>query len=149
MLQKSVQRVVLLLSLLVLVAMATPALAGGPDIVGSWEVDVVFDGTGATETILETYGEKGTFIASGPSASSGNGHGAWEKSGPRTYSTSQVIFGWAPDGSLGAIVRANAEVEVSQDGQTYTGTFSATVEVVGGSTLNNSGTVSGSRIAVE
>lgn len=147
--QRTRSHLFLLAAVFIFALVAAPALAGGPQIVGSWEVETVFDGTGASESILETYGQRGTLITSGSTAGAGNGHGAWEKTGPRTYSTSQVIFGFAPDGSLAAVVRANAEIEVSQDGQSYVGTFEADVEVVGGPTLSNSGTVTGSRIDVD
>jgi len=128
---------------------ASPAFAGPPKLQGAWEVAVTFD-AGGGEDILASYHRGGTMTLTGPSNLSSDAHGVWERTGPRTYSTRSVIFAYGPNGTLVGKVRATSEVEVSLDGNSYTGVFRAEVRDLGGNLLLvNTGTETGTRITLD
>ena len=139
------------LTILALLALlgASPALAGGPQLAGAWEAVASFDGGGAAP-FLATFDKDGTWTSSGASSSASTAHGAWEKSGPRSYSTKSVIFFYDANGNLSLRGESRSEIEVSQDGNSYSGTFEATITLLDGTVVaTNSGTEAGSRIQVD
>ena len=131
--------------------LASPALAdGGRTIVGTWQVEATLDGSGQVDRILETYNREGTWISTGPTNSAGSGHGAWKRTSGRQFTTTNVIFGYGPDGNLAVIVTGNSEVEVSSNGNSYDGVFQAEVRDLSGNLLVvNSGTLSATRLEID
>lgn len=128
---------------------ASPALAMNRTLVGSWDAVATFDG-GGEAPFLASFNRGGTWTSSGSSAGSSTAHGAWERTGPRQYSTKSKIFFYDANGDLSAIGESQSEIELSQDGTSYTGTFEATVSLPDGTVVaTNSGTESATRITVD
>lgn len=144
---KKIQLSLIVVTLLALAA--SPALADPPKLEGAWEVAVTFD-VGGGEDILASYHRGGTLVLTGPSNLSGDAHGVWERTGPRTYATRSVIFAYGPDGNLAAKVHASSEIEVSLDGNSYTGAFRGEVRALDGTLIEvNTGTETGTRITLD
>ncbi len=128
---------------------ASPAAADPPQLEGSWQVISVLDGSTNEVPSLFTYNRDGGLVATGPTVSDSTAHGAWERSGPRTYSSTQVSFLYGGTGQVVATVHLNATVTVSLDGQTYDADFDGEIRPVSGPVTTISGTAVGSRINVE
>ena len=139
------------LVLLLMIALAPAAMAGGgPRLVGSWEAVSTLDSTGEQAPGLFTFNIDRTWMSSGNDASFGNGHGAWKRTGGRTYSATNKAFVFAPDGSLSVVLTNNTELEVSHNGQTFTATFSTEVALPDGTVVDSfTGTSTGTRITVD
>ena len=134
----------------VLLLSAAPASAFLPNVVGSWETTVSLDGAPVPQTILETYSIDGTVVASGPSAGSASiTHGAWKRTGLRTFAASIVILLYDADGELENRLRGSIEGEVTPDGRNYTGAIASQLELPDGTVVATfGGTLSGKRIRV-
>lgn len=138
------------LALLLLALVATPALADNPGIVGSWQATSVVDGTTDVAALLATFGKDGTLTSTGPSIANSVAHGAWKKTGPGQYSATIVFFVYDGDGNASLKVTTNDEYQVSQDGESYTSVFEATLATLDGTTIGTvTGTSSGTRINVQ
>ena len=135
---------------LLTVLIATPALAGGPSIIGSWEAVSSVDGSPDSAPLLATFGKDRTLVSTGPSTANSVAHGSWEKTGSRTYSSTIVFFIYDAAGNANLKVTTNDEYQVSQDGQSYTSAFEANLTTLDGTPVAQiSGTSSGTRITVQ
>ncbi len=144
------QTVILVSTIAILALLGTSASASGggpPKLVGSWEVLSTVDGTTEAPS-LHTYGTGGTYIASSASPANGNAHGAWERIGPRTYSSTEIAFVFGPTGEIIGTFHANATVTVALGGQSYDADFEGEVRLNNGSVLPFSGTAAAIRIGV-
>ncbi len=131
---------------LAILGASASADGGAAKLVGSWEVLSVVDGSTDENSSLHTYGAGGTYIASAASASNGNAHGAWEKTGPRTYSSTEVSFMFGPTGEVIGTFHVDATTTVAPGGQTYDAVFAGEVRLNSGPVIPFSGTAVGSRI---
>ena len=138
------------LAILLLALVATPAFAGGPKIVGSWQATSTVDGSTDSAPLLATFGKDGTLVSTGPSTANSVAHGAWKKTGPRQFSATIVFFVYDANGNADLKVTTNDEYQVSQNGQTYTSVFEATLSTLDGTVIGVvTGTSSGTRINVQ
>ena len=132
-----------------LVVSASPAFAMGRNLVGTWDAVATFDG-GGEAPFLASYNRGGVWTSSGSSAGASAAHGAWERVGPGQYSTKSKIFFYDANGNLSAIGESQSEIQISQDGESYTGTFEATISLPDGTVVaTNTGTESATRITVD
>jgi hypothetical protein len=134
----------------------TPA-ATDQDFVGAWRL--IFETpTGASQSLLTVMAD-GTVLFSGrpvSPASGGNpvtfssaGHGAWEQFGP-TAAITWVGLVTDGDGNLLAIVTDSVEAIFGADGDSWSGSYSATVVDPDGNVLYVGGaTVQATRIRVQ
>lgn len=146
---KTALRSLSLFSLLLLFT-TVPSFAQAPALAGAWEATATFDGSGDSVPFLATFDRDGTWNSSGSDGNTSAAHGAWERTGPRTFSTKSVIFFYDSNGQLILRGVSRSEVEVSRDGSTYSGTFEATITELDGTVLTvNTGTEAGQRITVD
>lgn len=139
-----------ILALLLLALTAAPAFADGPSIIGSWEATSVVDGTTDVNPLFATFGKDGTLVSTGPSNANSVAHGAWKKTGAGQYSATLVFFVYDASGNANLKVTNNGEYQVSQDGQSYTSVFEATLSTLDGTVVATvTGTSSGNRINVQ
>lgn len=125
---------------------ASPAF-GQPTLAGSWLAVSTVDGSGQQDQVLESYEKDGTVIASGPSLALSGAHGAWEKTGPRTFTSTIIFFIYGPDGNIALRGKSTNIVEVSLDGQSYEGVFVGEAALLDGTVVaESSGTVQAQRI---
>ena len=128
-------------------APAFPATATGfSGLVGSWELTAVNDDTGAVSEALITYERGGTVIATGPSVFLGTAHGAWERTGPRSFEATFVNFVYDNSGGIVSKVHNRHSVEIGPGGS-YTAHFVAEVSLPDGTVVDVlTSTVTGQRI---
>ena len=137
----------LAIALIATMGMAAPAEAAPKSLIGTWDVEAVVGGVGAPT--LFTFDRGGNFIATGSDATFSTAHGAWERDGGRNYKTTNRAFIFDDDGMVALVFVSNAEIQVSRDGQSFTGNFDAEVQTLDGTVVDSfSGTSSGSRITV-
>ncbi len=118
-------------------------------IVGSWKL--VDDNTG--DTILITYNggpRHGTVIATTPDNSISLTHGAWKRTGPRTFADTDIGFIYGEDGIAILQIKFRGESEVSASGDTAQFKFEFEISDFDGNVVD-SGASSGkaTRIKVE
>ena len=124
-----------------------------PQIPGLWKT--VFVSGGVVQNVgFDTFHRDGTELAldgSFPPATGNVCPGVWEKIGPRTYTTVHPAFNYDPAGiNIVSVFIEPIHVTVSQDGNSFSGTFSWDSYDFQGKLLPGSvaGTITGSRIAV-
>ncbi|MEM8929855.1 MAG: hypothetical protein AAGE94_01705 [Acidobacteriota bacterium] len=133
--------------LLATLVLAPAATAGPRGLEGSWRATGVVDGTtDATETLF-TFSRGGTLIASSDTAANGNGHGTWERIGPRMFAATNVAFAYDANGVAAQVLETEITLEVARGGATFDATFESTVKTLDGTVLLTvTGTASGERI---
>ena len=142
--------IVICVCVLLTSALVAPAEGTFSRLVGSWEVVATFDGSGDEVPFLATYGRGGTLISTGPPATTTASQGAWKRTGARTFSTRSIILLLDANGDAAFRGESTSEIEVSADGESYTGTFRAEIQALDGTVLQvNTGTESGTRIDVD
>ncbi len=146
-----------LLAALLMLCLATPVLADSDSdsdsdsasIVGSWDVVSTF-APGVEAPSLFTFGVGETWFATGSRADLSVAHGAWERTGSRTFTATSKGFIFAPDGSVSLVIQNEGIMEVSPDGDSFTAAFASEVSVPGGPVIDSfSGTAVGTRISVD
>ena len=100
------------------IAPASSVAAGGAarSIVGSWEL--VDDNTG--DIFLLTYNggpRRGTVNATSPDNSVSLTHGAWVRTGPRTYADTDIGFIYDENGIAALKIKFMAESELDESGE--------------------------------
>ncbi len=129
--------------------------SGGGDrdlstLVGSWEAT---DDNSPTEFLLTFEGgpTRGTGIITRSNNLGSASQGAWERTGPRTYSVTQKGFIFDANGDLVLKFKGNGEVEVSEDGNSLVVALVSELSdpVTGTVVITSTTTVSGTRITVE
>ncbi len=146
-----------LLAALLMLCLATPILADSDSdsdsdsasVVGSWEV-VSTVAPGVEVPSLFTFEVGETWFATGSRADLSVAHGAWERTGSRTFTATNRGYIYAPDGSLSLLITNEGILEVSPDGDSFTAAFASEVSVPGGPVIDSfSGTAVGTRISVD
>lgn len=138
------------LALILMIALAPAASADGiPTVVGSWEAVSTLE-TGEQAPGLFTFNIDRTWMSSGNDASFGNGHGAWKRTGFKTFSATNKAFVFDADGTLALVLTNDTDLEVSSNGQSFTATFSTEAALPDGTVVDSfTGTSTGSRITVD
>ena len=134
------------------------ATAGG--FVGTWRVTPVIEGQATAA--LTTFNADGTVLTSNPPVQAAPpdlgagvlvqsvGHGEWAATGERTADVTFVFVQSDGNGNYLGTRTTRGSLELDDDGETWTGTFDATVADAAGSVLfTAAGTVEATRIAVE
>ena len=132
--------------LLAILGGSASADSGTPNLVGSWEVLSVLDGSTDAVPSLFTYSVDGTLIATGPTAANSSSHGAWAQTGSRTYTSNEISFIYGPTGTVVGTLSINATLTVAADGQTYDVEFDGEFRFGDGTVNPISGTAVGKRI---
>lgn len=130
--------------------------ASGNQLVGSWMVSVDRGPALPALQSLQTY-TKGRGVietANGPTAARSPAHGAWERTGHRTYGTTVVFFRYDPSsGAYIGTLKLRHSIEVARDGQSFTGVAVGELRNAAGELLPASNTrrdaIVGERINVE
>jgi hypothetical protein len=139
---------------------AMSASAGGQggenQLVGSWMVSVDRGPALPALKSLQTYtkGHGVVEISNGGATARSAAHGAWERSGARTYGTTVVFFRYDPgSGAHLGTVKIRHSLELSHDGQSFTGVAVAELRDPSGNLLPGSNmrrdAVTAERINVE
>ena len=135
----------------------TPS-AASQDFVGAWHL--TFDTpVGASQSLLTVMAD-GTVLFSGrpvspaaggfPVIFSSAGHGAWHQTGPTTAATTWVGLVSDGEGNFLAAVTDSVEATLGADGDSWSGSYSATVADPSGNILYVGGaTVRATRITVQ
>jgi hypothetical protein len=131
-------------------------------LVGSWQVEVTVDGAPPLALPnLASFTADGVAIVSAPPLlpelpgapardQFSTGHGAWEPSGPDAARVTFSFLVVGPGGVLASINTVEGDLQVSEDGATYTGTFTLAIEDAAGSQSGGGrGTWEATRIGVE
>jgi hypothetical protein len=93
-----------------------------------------------TFSAMFTFNRGGTFWESGTQISPAlrsPSHGVWSYNGGRSYTTTFQFFRFNPDGTLAGRQIIRQQVELSQDGNSYTTTATAQVLDVNGTVIAN------------
>lgn len=132
--------------------------ATGHDFVGSWRL--TFDTPlGASQSLLTVMAD-GSVIFSGrpvspatggaPVIFSSSAHGAWEQTGPKAAAATWVGLVSNGEGAFLAVVTDSMEATLGADGNSWQGSYSATVADPDGNVLYEGGsTVKATRITVQ
>ena len=128
----------------------------GPKLVGSWMASVNRGPTLPPLKSLQTYTKGGGVIeiANGGATVRSTSHGAWKHSGGRTYGSTTVFFRYDPQsGAYIGTLKLRHELELSPDGQSFTGVAVGELRDANGNLLPGSNTrkdaVTAERINVE
>jgi hypothetical protein len=132
--------------------------AEGQGFVGSWRLTFETP-TGASQSLLTVMGD-GTIIFSGrpvspasegyPVIFSSAGHGSWEQTGSTAAAITWVGLVTDGEGNLLAIVTDSVEANLGAEGDSWSGSYSATVADPNDNVLYVGGaTVQAARIAVQ
>ena len=140
----------LLLATLLLIGSTLPASASGlPTIVGSWEALSTLD-SGEQAPGLFTFNIDRTWMSSGNDVSFSNGHGAWKRTGLRTFVAVNKAFVLDPTGGVSLVLTNRTELRVSSDSQSFTAEFTTEVSLLDGTVIDSfSGTAAGTRITID
>jgi hypothetical protein len=129
---------------------------GSNSIVGSWLVNVDRPGLGPLQSLQTfTLGRGVIEIANGGATVRSPGHGAWRRVAARRYETTHVFFRYDPaqGGAFAGTVKIRHVLELSRDGNAFTGVAVAELRDAAGNLLPGSNTrrdiVTGARIVVE
>ncbi len=118
-------------------------------IVGSWKV--VDDSTG--DVFFGTYNGnpfRGTVNFTSPNDFTSLTHGAWRRTGPRTFADTDSGFIYDDDGAAILIITFRAEVEVDPGGDTASFDFAFEVTEFDGTVVDSgASTATGTRIKVQ
>jgi hypothetical protein len=118
-------------------------------IVGSWEL--VDDNSG--DTFLLTYNGgplRGTVNATSPDNSVGLTHGAWKRTGPRTFADTDIGFIYDENGIAILKIKFRAESEVDESGDTAQFNFEFEISDFDGNVVDSGASSGiGTRIKVE
>lgn len=107
-----------LVGFLLFAAFASPSFAADNKIVGTWAV--TFNGDDTTQAVM-TYHQDGTFDSTSSSGNVTSAKGVWEKAGPRTFVERNKSFSLDANGNLAFVLDSTEVLELSNDGQSYTG----------------------------
>lgn len=122
---------------------------GFQSIVGSWKL--VDDQSG--DIFFGTYNGgplQGTVNFSSPDNSIGLTHGAWKRTGRRTFADTDSGFIYGDDGMANLIITFRAEIKVNRDGETAAFDFEFEVRDFDGAVVNSgASTGTATRIEVE
>ncbi|MCP3958838.1 MAG: hypothetical protein GY719_13375 [bacterium] len=134
-------------AILLLAGTTTPASAAGfSTIVGSWQALSTLD-TGEEAPGLFTFSIDRTWISTGNDAAFSNGHGAWKRTGPRTFTAKNKAFILDEAGGVSLVLTNHTDLEVSADGKSFTAVFTTEVSLLDGTVIDSfSGTSTGTRI---
>ncbi|NND45663.1 MAG: hypothetical protein HKN58_10090 [Xanthomonadales bacterium] len=132
----------MLVAFLLTAAVSVPALAGGEDLEGLWEIQGTPDGApGPAFTNRAHFHKNGLLVNIDPWF--GTGLGQWEKTGGGQYTLSFTHY--FLDGADVGEVTVSAEATVSQDKQTQYGDFLTEITINGFLVDSFEGTVVGTR----
>ena len=119
----------------------------GHPLVGAWILTIAEDPDGLPS--LVAFSSDGIYQESDQDGAAG--YGAWQATGPTSAALTFVTLSPVPEGEFGGSATIRATIEVSADGQTFTGSF--TIEFTGVEGIPEGefgpGTATGTRIAVE
>jgi hypothetical protein len=127
----------------------------GPKLVGSWMVSVDRPGLPPLKSLQSyTGGHNVIEIANGGATVRSPSHGAWEKIGGRKYGSTVIFFRYDPvSGAYLGTLKIRHELEVAEDGQSFTGVAIGELRDANGNLLPGSNTrkdtVTAERINVE
>jgi len=127
----------------------------GPKLVGTWMVSVDRPGLPPLKSLQSyTGGHNVIEIANGGATVRSPSHGAWEKIGGRRYSSTVIFFRYDPvSGAYLGTLKIRHELEVAEDGQSFTGVAIGELRDANGNLLPGSNTrkdtVTAERINVE
>ena len=138
------------------IAASAGGQVGANRLVGSWMVSVDRGPALPALQSLQTYtkGRGVVEISNGPTAVRSPAHGAWERTGVRTYGTTVVFFRYDPsNGAYIGTLKIRHSLELARDGQSFTGVAVGELRNAAGDLLPGSNTrrdvVVGERINVE
>ena len=142
----SIRPLILLISFM---ALAAPAFAGPPTLVGSWTSVATDDVTGEQFQTLWTFHFGRTLVVSGDLGNASTGHGAWKRTGLRTFEAVNTAFLFAPDGSLALVLKNRATFELTPDGDHFTAVAESELQTPDGTVVDTtSSAATGERIRV-
>jgi hypothetical protein len=127
----------------------------GPKLVGTWMVSVDRPGLPPLKSLQSyTGGHNVIEIANGGATVRSPSHGAWEKIGGRKYGSTVIFFRYDPvSGAYLGTLKIRHELEVAEDGQSFTGVAIGELRDANGNLLPGSNTrkdtVTAERINVE
>ncbi len=146
-----------LVAALLMLGLATTAMADSDSdsdsdsvsIVGSWEVLSTLS-SGNQAPSFFTFETGKIWLSTGNLGNLSVAHGAWERTGSRTFEATNKGFIYAPDGSLSLLIKNQGSLEVSADGNSLTAAFASEISIPGGPVIDSlSGTATGTRIQVD
>ena len=149
-----------LIASLLMMGLATAAVAdsdsdsdsdrGRSTIVGSWEATSSLEPSGEVAPGFFTFNRDRTWVASTNDAAFGNAHGAWKRTGRRTFLGTNKGFAYGPDGMAALVVTNRVEITVAADGNGFTAVFEGDVSLLDGTIIDSfTGSATGTRIEVE
>jgi hypothetical protein len=117
---------------------------------GLWMATVTFDNGEPSCTAPELLTADGLIIAGNCAVNSSALYGRWRKLGPRQYAETNFVLSYGADGTLALYIKILSKYTLSEDEQSYQGTFTAEATTVDGIPVGTiTGTVAGRRIAFE
>jgi hypothetical protein len=140
------------------VAPAQENYKNGQDLTGSWLIIAtipqgvpVCPGPGdCPYGAMATVSSDGTAMLTSAIPNTSTGHGAWKRTGLRSFRMSAVYFRFDAQGLQAGTSEASIEVQVDSTGRSATGSFQAILLGLNGAEqLRYSGTVTARRILVE
>ena len=117
---------------------------GDKKLEGSWNhtgtrIDCVTGQVNGTSfTSMFTFSRGGTFWEAGtqiPPSLRSSSHGVWSHDSGRLYTTAFQFFRFNPDGTLAGRLIVRQEIEVSDDGDSYTATSTSQVLDINGNVI--------------
>lgn len=123
-------------------------------LVGAWRVTVDRPGLPPLEEVESYTSSRNVITDANSGAARSAAHGAWQRLGGRKYRTTIVFFRYDPaSGAYLGTVKIRNEIDVSRDGQSFTGVAFGELRDPAGNLLPGSNTrrdtITGHRINVE
>ena len=119
-------------------------------IVGSWETLTTIDPAAPELPGFFTFNRGRTWTATASTADASTAHGAWKRTGSRTFVATNKGFLFAPDGTVSLVITNRGDLEVSADGQSFVAAFETELSLLDGTVINAlSGTATGARIEAD
>lgn len=152
------------LALIVVASIAVGAMSASADrkavqghsgkLVGAWRVTADRPGLPPLEEVESYTASRNVITDANSGAARSAAHGAWQRIGAHTYRTTIVFFRYdAASGAYLGTVKIRNEIEVSHDGQSFTGVAYGELRDPAGNLLPGSNTrkdtITGHRINVE
>ena len=130
---------------------ATPGSAVVPGLTGAWNVTIVLDSGAILCTTPSLNTADGGIVAQGCSVTVSPGYGQWRRIQGQQFAVTFVGVNFAAlGGAIDSTYKVRATVDLSHDGQTFTGPFQTEILALNGVLLFSfTGTVTAQRIEVE
>lgn len=115
--------------------------AQGKKLEGTWRVEVTLRNC-QTGTPIRTIQALNTYVSGGSMLETGNsstlrspGHGVWHHTGGRDYTATFMFFRFNPDGTPAGSQKVTRNIEVGEDGDTFTATASVEILDINGNVI--------------